>query len=390
MRNIHLKRGKTGPIRAGHPWVFAGSVDKISGHGTEDVVQVLGDRGDRLGIGLWSANSTIRVRMLGDLEDFDAAGLRTRIDEAQGRRVRQGITARTEVYRCVNSEGDGLPGLSVDCFGPNLVTFIASTLPMFERRAEIATALGSIFAGAAILERPAPESIARLEGFEPVERWHTDALADPVTVLEHGVRHVIDPAAMQKTGHYADMRDERRWVGEMASGRSMLDAYCYTGGFGLQAMAGGAERVVAVDSSRHAIEGVLANAAANEFEIATHVGDVGDFLRSAFDRGERFDIVVLDPPKLAPRKQHVSKALKVYEAIAVQAARIVNPGGMLCIGSCSEAIGAPDLERVFTSVTERVGRATRVVRTAGQPGDHPYPAAMSEGRYLTFMACLLD
>lgn len=393
MLEIHLQRGKSRPIQAGHPWVFSGSIDRVEGSGDADVVEVYGDRGDRLGLGLYSPSSSIRVRMLGDIHQFDETTLRHRIEAALERRRRLGVTARTEIFRVVNSEGDGLPGLSIDLFGDELVTFQPSTRPMFARRDEVAATLQALFPAAAVLERPAPDAIARLEGFAPTEKWHTTPRTEPVVASENGVKHVIDLSehgAMQKTGHYADMREHRRWIGELAHGRRVLDAYSYTGGFALQSAARGATRVVAVDSSAAAVAGVKANAAENGFEIETHISDTGDYLRSAFDRGERFDIVVLDPPKLAPRKQHVKKALKVYESIAVQAARLVDAGGLLAIGSCSEAIGVDDIARVFSAVTERLGRPTRVILTGGPPVDHPYPAAMPEGRYLTFVAAALD
>ena len=390
MRQVHLKRGKAGPVRAGHPWVFSGSIARVDGDDASDVVTVVADRGDRLGVGLWSGSSSIRVRMLGDIHHFDDGQLSARLEHAVKRRASLRITEGTEVYRLVNSEGDGLPGLSVDVFGDGLVTFLASTLPMFNRRNEIAAALRARFPNAAVLERPAASAIANLEGFSASEQWHTDALTEPIEVLEHGVKYAIDPKAMQKTGHYADMREQRRWVGALSSGRRVLDAYSYTGGFALHAALGGASRVVAVDSSGPAIEGVRRNAAANSVDVEAHASDTGDYLRSAFDRGERFDIVVLDPPKLAPRRKHVAKALKVYESLAVQAGRLVDAGGLLCIGSCSEAIGAEELGRVFSAVTARLSRPTHVVHVGGQPADHPYPAAMPEGRYLTFVCCTLD
>lgn len=393
MRTVHLKRGKSGPIKAGHPWVFSGSIHRVDGEHDGDVVQVVGDRGDRLGLGLYSENSSIRVRMLGDISDFNDTILNARLAAALRRRETLGVSALSDVYRVVNSEGDDLPGLSVDRFGENLITFLPSTLPMFRRREQIARALADLFVGAAVLERPAPPAIANLEGFTPVETWHGQPPSAPVICSEDGVRYVIDtsePGAMQKTGHYADMREHRVWIGELAAGRRVLDAYSYTGGFALHSAVMGATRVVAVDSSPSAIAGVQANASENAVTIETHVSDTGDYLRSAFDRGERFDIVVLDPPKLAPRRKHVGKAMKVYEAIAVQAARLVDAHGVLAIGSCSEAIGPDELGRVFASVTQRLGRATHVVKTGGPPADHPYPAAMPEGRYLTFVAAALD
>jgi 23S rRNA (cytosine1962-C5)-methyltransferase len=204
------------------------------------------------------------------------------------------------------------------------------------------------------------------------------------------VRFGIDTAQFQKTGHFADMRPHRRWIAQLARGKSVLDAYSYTGGFGLYAACAGATRVVSVDSSAQATARVTLNAALNEVSDRVEVvtSKVDDYLRSAYDKGQRFDIIVLDPPKLAPSRQAAAKALKVYDALVIQASRLLTPDGLLCVTSCSEAIGLSELERVMGACAERTGRVFDAVYVGAQGVDHPWPASMPEGRYATFLGCV--
>lgn len=396
---ITLKPGKARPVRAGHPWIFSGAIDAVRG----DVralpcVQVHDDQGQPLGAGLYSPSSQIRVRMLhaapaDHAGQLDAPFFVQALTRLRRRRALFGLPAAdTTAYRLVNSEGDGLPGLCVDVFGP-LIVFQISTWPMSLLREAIVAALREVFKeveGLAIRETGAPAGIAKIEGFEPEERWWGDAAPERVVFVEHGVRFSIDTAQFQKTGHFADMRPHRRWVAELARGKSVLDAYSYTGGFGLFAARAGAARVVSVDSSAPAIARVLENAALNEVtdRVTGVVAKVDDYLRSAYDKGVRFDIIVLDPPKLAPSRAAAAKALKVYEALVIQAARILEPDGLLCVTSCSEAIGLTELERVMGACAERTGRVFDAVYVGAQGTDHPWPASMPEGRYATFLGCV--
>ncbi len=390
MGKVTLKKGKNGPITAGHPWVFSGAIADHQDDG-HDVVDVFGSDGTRLGTGLLSPASSIRVRMMSfDPPEgrLDREVLAEHLREVRERRRRYGLGSdATTVYRLHNSEGDGIGGLMVDVLGPELVTFQLTTKPLADRRLEVVAALADVFPEAAILEVPAPEHIARLEGFDPTDGWHGEARPDVVQVLESGIAFEIATDSVQKTGHYADMRPHRQWIESVSAGRRVFDGYCYTGAFGLYAARGGASEVVGVDSSRSAVACARRNAEVNGFDAVTFdVAKADDALRSAYDRGSRFGVVVLDPPKLAPSRKHTKKALKVYESLAVQAARVVEHDGILALGSCSEAIGIAELERTLSAVAVRTARSVRVVYSGTQGADHPYPAAMPEGRYLSFVA----
>jgi 23S rRNA (cytosine1962-C5)-methyltransferase len=397
MPTVILKSNKARPIAAGHPWIFSGAIARIDGEKSlKDVVEVRDESGAHLGWGLYSPQSQIRVRMLRTPKDFtgivDARFFADQLGDARRRRRMLGLPGeQTTGFRLVNSEGDGLPGLIVDVFA-ELVVFQLTTLPMVHHRDAIVSGIRSAFEDVAdlkILEASAPLKIAGLEGFVPNEGWHGAAATEDVWFKEDGVLFGIDPTKFQKTGHFADMRIHRRWVGELSRDRRVLDAYSYTGGFGLQAAAGGARQVICVDSSAAAIETVAKNAGRNGFDQVEAVqSKVDDYLRSAYDRGVRFDVIVLDPPKLAPTKSAVVKALKVYESLCVQALRLLEPGGILCVGSCSEAIGLFELERTLGACTARLERPLSVVYHGAQSPDHPYPAAMTEGHYLTFVAAM--
>jgi len=266
-----------------------------------------------------------------------------------------------------------------------VLTVQITTAPMFRRFAVIAEALRRVFPSHHVLRIPPPEFVATKERFSVEFGWEGAAGPDEVEVNEGQVKFVIPTDRMQKTGHYADMRIHREWVSRISKNKRVLDAYSYSGGFGLHAAAGGAAEVVCVDSSADACDAVRRNAQINEFEIHAQQSKVDDFLRSSFDRGARFDVVILDPPKLAPSKKHTTGALRLYESLAIQAVRIIEEG-VLCVGSCSEAIGLFELERVMSNVQARTGRRLSTIYVGTQSPDHPYPTSMQEGRYLTFLA----
>lgn len=356
-----------------------------------DLVQVFDDNKTLIGWGLYSEHSDIRVRMvrgassgrLGDAE-FQAAILKA-VERRKGLAL---PSPKTNVFRLINSEGDGLPGLIIDVLGTTLSVQV-TTAPMARRLEAIVQALTSIFPNSAILSVPAPPAILEHEKFEASSGWLRGE-SDAIEILESGVRFSIDPNTIQKTGHYADMRIHREWFASISSGETVLDAYSYTGGFGLHAALAGAKEVVCVDSSRDALERAQINAGLNEAPVTCVVSKVDDFLRSSFDKGSSWSRIVLDPPKLAPSRKHADKALKVYESLAVQAMRVLKPGGVMAMGSCSEALGVVEIERVVTSAAARVGRSASTIYLGTQSPDHPYPPAMPEGRYLTFWAGSFD
>jgi len=388
--SITLRRGRSKPIFLGHPWVFSGAIAAAELTGS-DLVQVFDDNQTSIGWGLYSEHSDIRVRMVrgSDSGRLGRAEFESALLRALERRRALGLpNPKTNVFRLVNSEGDGLPGLIVDVLGSTLSVQV-TTAPMARRLEAITEALATVFPNSTILAVPAPPAILELEKFEPSTGWLRGE-AEGIDIVEGGVRFSIDPKSIQKTGHYADMRIHRQWFASIASGESILDAYSYTGGFGLHAAVAGAREVVCIDSSRDALERAKINADLNQVAVSCVVSKVDDFLRSSFDKGKLWSRIVLDPPKLAPSRKHADKALKVYESLAVQALRVLEPGGVMAIGSCSEAIGLAEIERIVASAVARVGRSGATIYLGTQSPDHPYPPAMPEARYLTFWAGSFD
>jgi 23S rRNA (cytosine1962-C5)-methyltransferase len=393
---VVLKRKSVAAIRGGHPWIFSGAIQKTIDVDDESAQVLIRDAdGGVLGHGLYSPQSQIRVRMYErtdaeQLEALTAAFFAKKIAAARKRRERFGLPSQeTTGYRVVNSEGDGLPGLVVDRW-EDLLVFQLTTLALVRHREVLIEGLREVFSDVgqlALMEAEAPVAMAQREGFSARGGWVGEHRPETVEFRELDLHYSIGTGEFQKTGHYADMRPHREWFSRTSEGRRIFDGFCYTGAFGLLAAKRGAARVVCVDSSARAIEAVERNAERNGLEqVEARRGKVDDALRSAFDRGERFDGVVLDPPKLAPRRKHVAGALKVYESLVIQAARLLEPGGLLALGSCSEAIGPEELERVLSSCASRLGRAASVVYLGTQPPDHPVVAGMREGRYLTFLA----
>ncbi len=406
--SIKIDRKAAERVMQGHPWIFADSIVQCKGHmPLATLVKVLDEDEQALGFALYSQQSKIRARVLtlqGELPEEGAKELSVEdftslLLASYNRRHLLGFSQQKlppfhrtdahESYRLVNSEGDGIPGLTIDVLGELIVVQI-TTMPLHRMRDTIFTALCGLFPEHGILDIPAPDKIMELEGFEHERCWRSEHRPERVEVNESGVLFELVTEEFQKTGHYADMRPHREWIAARSKGASVLDAYSYTGGFGLHAASKGAARVMCVDSSAQATSRVLANAKLNHFEqVQIETSRVDRYLDACIERGQRFDITVLDPPKLAPNRSSAHKALKVYESLCVQGLKVTERGGLFCITSCSEAIGEKALLKVLSKSAAEVGCSPFVVYTGAQAADHPWPAGMSEGRYATFVAAVL-
>lgn len=398
---IILSKGEDRTIRAGHPWVFANMIETTRGHMPHaTIVEVLDHDNAHVGHGLYSASSQIRVRMLSPglpvpappESLLDAAFFAHVLGLCHARRVMLGLanaspaTCDESSYRLVNSEGDGIPGLLIDVLAGMVVVQI-TTAPIHRSRDAVFEALASMFPEHGLLDIPAPANIMELEGFLVERTWRSDVHPERLELHEGEVRFEVLTDEFQKTGHYADMRPHREWVGRMARGKRVLDAYSYTGGFGLHAASQGATEVVCVDSSASVVSRVEVNAKLNGFEqVKAVTSKIEAFLSDAKEQGQRFDITVLDPPKLAPNRRTAHRAIKVYESLCMHAIEVTEPGGLLCITSCSEAIGEKELLKVLGSCVSELGRSLFVSYVGAQAPDHPWPAAMREGHYATFIA----
>ena len=375
---------------AGHPWVYAQAIGRLEGSPEAgDVVEVVDPEGRFQGRGFWSPGSAIPVRLLTRRPDepLDEALLETRVAAAAARRARLlGLpSADTDGFRLVHAEGDALPGLVADRYGD---TACAQLLTHGTKRREEAVfdALAALPGIERVIEVAAGEA-QRREGIEAATRVVRGAAAEPVELVfrERGFRFRVPLGLAQKTGYYFDQRENRGRVEELARGRSVLDACTYLGGFALAAARGGARSVVAVDRAEGVLAAARVIAEENGFgdAIAWRTGDVRRDLGRWADAGERWELVVLDPPKLAPTLRHVERARSAYEGLNAAALRLVAPGGVLATCSCSAALGPEELLRIVAVAARRVGRRVDVLAIGGQAPDHPTPAAFPEGRYLT-------
>ena len=387
MASVVLKPGHVQPVWAGHPWVFAQAVERIEGGAQGgDEVEVKDARGNFLGRGLYSPGSAIPVRIFTRERDrrVDAKLLGARLEAAIERRRALGLpSAETNAVRLVHAEGDELPGLVVDQLG-DVLSVQFGTLGMKRRETPILDALERLVSPRAIVDRTS-ERAAKSEGFtagQGVVRG--DSTLSHFEVSERGLRFRIPLELGQKTGFYVDQRDLRARAAELSVGRRVLDTYAFVGTFALGAARAGATEVLAVDQSALALT-VAADAAilnGLEGKVRFECEDSVVALDRAGKHGG-YDLVICDPPKLAPTRAARARALGMMRRLAGQAARATRPGGLLVLCSCSAAIGLPELTRALSLGSTDVGLRAIVLERFFQGADHPVPAAFPEGLYLT-------
>lgn len=390
MATVHLARGRVQPVWAGHPWVYAQAIERVEGAPAPgDVVDVLDPEGRHHGRGYWSPRSAIPVRIATrDPHDpLDGPSIGRKIEAARALRKRFHLpSADTTGYRLVHAEGDGLPGLVVDVLGDTAVVQLLS-IGMKRREDEVFAHVARV-AGVETVIEVASEKTAAIEGYVAETRVVRGPERASLELLERGLSFEVPGAITQKTGFYFDQRDNRAMVEGLAPGMRVLDLYTFVGAFALFAARGGAEAVVAVDSAVAAI--TVGARLAHRHGLASRVSferaDAKDEMERLHRRHETFDLVILDPPKLAPTAKSLDKARMLYRKLNADAARLVVPGGFLLSCSCSGAMELSDFKRTAVMGARDAHRDLVLVRTGEQGADHPSPAAFPEGRYLK--ACL--
>jgi 23S rRNA (cytosine1962-C5)-methyltransferase len=389
---ITLKPGHIQPVWAGHPWVFAQAVARVDGQPEPgDEVVVYDTKGEPLGRGLYSPDSAIQVRLYTRdvARAIDAAFFEARIARALERRRALGLPgADTSGFRAVHAEGDGLPGLVVDVLGDALCVQWG-TVGLARRAASLFDVLERALSPRAIVERTS-HKIARQEGFAAqggVQRG--DRSLGSFRFVERDLAYEIPLALAQKTGFYFDQRPLRARVEALSRGRRVLDAYCYVGSIALGAARGGASEVVAVDTSGPALE--VAARLARQNGLAHKVRYVEADALAALERAPgAFDLVICDPPKLAPNRSAAVKAMNNMRRLCAAACRALSDGGWLVLSSCSAALGHTDLARALALGARDVGREVIVLERLFQGADHPVPAAFPEGLYLSSIIAVVD
>jgi 23S rRNA (cytosine1962-C5)-methyltransferase len=382
---VVLKPGREKALLRRHPWIFSGAIAQVIGEpDLGDTVEVCNHRGVSLAVGAYSPESQIRVRVWDWKPDFDPASffidrISTAIEYRNALPVQSGNLAR----RLVHAESDGLPGLVVDQYGGTLVVQILSAGP--ERwRDIILDALVKTTGVEDIYER-SDVDVRRLEGLpNRIGKLHGNP-PDQVVIEEEGLKFEVNIGSGHKTGFYLDQRANRLWVRALAKGKDVLDCFCYTGGFSVNAIMGGAETVTAVDASSEALVGLQKNWALNQLPVQPLTcvqADIFQQLRRYRDQARAFDLIVLDPPKFAPTIAQVKKAARGYKDINLLALKLLRPGGYLVTFSCSGGVDAALFQKIVADAALDAGVTVRIVANLAQSPDHPVALNFPEGAYL--------
>ncbi|MBI4193690.1 MAG: class I SAM-dependent methyltransferase [Betaproteobacteria bacterium] len=389
MHKLILRPGRERSLKRRHPWIFSGAVGRVDGEpGRGDTVEVRSSGGEFLAVAAYSPSSQIRARVWDWKERaIDAGFFRERILRASKLRSALLESGMTDAVRLVHGESDGLPGVTADRYRDIVVLQLTSAGA--ERwRAEITDALLQASGAATVWDRSDTE-VRALEGMEPrTGLLHGAPLPETLILHEHDLSFRVEIERGHKTGFYLDQRDNRLRLRAMASGCEVLDCFCYSGGFALNALAGGARAVTAVDSSGAALELARANAESNRLPAAEWVeGDVFQVLRRFRDQGRVFDRVVLDPPKFAPTGAQAERAARAYKDINLLAFKLLRPGGALMTFSCSGGISADLFQKIVAGAALDAGVDARIADWLHAAADHPVTLNFPEGEYLKGLLC---
>ena len=385
MKTIRLKDGKERSLLRRHPWIFDSAIAKGGGDPGE-TVRVESHAGQFLAWAAFSPASKIRARAwsFDEGQRIDAAFLAATCERAV--RARKRFDIRSDSMRLVHGESDGLPGLIVDRYGDTLVAqFLSAGVERW--KPQLADALLKETGLARLYER-SDTSSRSLEGLAPASGWLRGEGPTELTIRENDWTLTVDIAGGHKTGFYLDQRDSRRKFSEYARRlqfQRVLNCYCYTGGFTVAALAGGAAHVTSIDSSGPALERARAHVALNGFDAARADfldADVNASLRRFIEEGRTFDAIVLDPPKLAPTAAHADRAARAYKDINRLALKLLEPGGVLFTYSCSGGISADLFHKIVASAGADAGVDGYIGERLGGAPDHPMTLAFPEGEYL--------
>jgi 23S rRNA (cytosine1962-C5)-methyltransferase len=391
MVSIVLKPGREKSLLRHHPWIFSGAIERVEGDpGPGETVEILTGERDCLGIGAYSPHSQIRVRVWTFQADqsIDVSYFLARLDKAVQSRAEY-LTANESACRMVNAESDGIPGLVVDKYGNFLVCqFLSAGSEQWKE--EIILELRRLLSPAGIYERSDVE--VRLKEGLPLRTGTLWGESPPelLRIEEGPCRFLVDIRRGHKTGFYLDQRDNRQGLADYAHGRSVLNCFAYTGGFGIWALRGGAEDVVNVESASSALDLSGRHVAINGFDPrkVDHLqGDVFQVLREFRNLDRRFDLIILDPPKFVDSRIQMLKGTRGYKDINLLALKLLKPGGILFTFSCSGLV-APDLfQKIVADAALDAGREARILRTLTQAADHAPSLNFPEGAYLKGLVC---
>ena len=383
-KSLYLRRGKEDSLKRFHPWIFSGAVHHIEGEPEEgEVVRVFTADGSFIAVGHWQIGS-IAVRVL-DFEDrnIDADYWVERLKVAVDMRRSIGLFGRSDndTYRLVHGEGDCLPGLVVDVYGKTAV-MQAHSVGMHMSRHDIAAAIVAATEGMVENVYYKSETTLPFKADLGQENGFILGGSDENIAIENGLKFHIDWLRGQKTGFFVDQRDNRSLLEQYSKGRSVLNMFCYTGGFSVYAMRGGAKLVHSVDSSAKAIDLTNNNIALNFPSDNRHEAFAEDAFKYLDAMGGNYDLIILDPPAFAKHRDALRQALKGYARLNAKAFEKIKPGGILFTFSCSQVVSKDHFRTAVFTAAAQSGRRVRILHQLHQPADHPINIYHPEGEYL--------
>lgn len=391
MVDVILKKGKEKAVLQRHPWVFSGAVERIKGKPADgDIIRLVDAKGDFLALGFYNGQSRVAVRLLewNEAQEVDDNWFRQKVATAVAARTAL-LDENTNTCRLIFSEADYLPGLIVDKYADHLAvqvltSGIQNVLPVIIDELQTLLNPHSIF----------DKSDASSRAHEGLETTNTVLAGNQppeyVEVKENGIVYHVNIAEGQKSGFYCDQRDNRSIVAAHAKGKRVLDCFCYSGGFTLNALQQGATEVMSVDSSALAIETLKDNIKLNGLDTAKHIAvqsDVNKQLRKLREDEELFDIIVLDPPKYAPSRSALDRASRAYKDLNRLGMLLLNSGGLLATYSCSGAMDMDTFKQVLAWAALDAGKQVQFIHQFCQPEDHPVRSSFPEGEYLKGLLC---
>lgn len=392
MIQVNLAKGKEKPVKHHHSWVFSGAIAKVIGQANNgDIVRVNDNNGQFLAYGYYNQASKITVRLLSwsETETINEDWWFQKIKKSIERR-KEGIDFNsTDSYRLIFSEADELPGLIVDKFQDYLVCQFL-TLGIDQRKQIIIDALVKILQPKGIYERS--DAAARtLEGIAVSNGLLYGTIPnEPILIKENNLHFLVDVNEGQKSGYFLDQRENRAYLANFAKGKTVLDCFSYSGGFSLYAKNAGAKNVTSVDSSALAMETLKANYESNQMAFAPAqliVADVFQYLRNANTENLHWDLIILDPPKLAPSRKSLPRAERAYKDLNMQALKLMKEGDLLATFSCSGSLTLDHFKQILAWAAVDAGKELQFIHEFGQPIDHPVRSAFPESFYLKGLLC---
>ena len=382
MKKLYLKRGKEESLLRFHPWVFSGAIAQADDDLKDgDLVRVLTNHGDFIAVGHFQMGS-IAVRILSFRDvDIDADFWASRL--ASALKVRQSIgiadNPKNNTYRLVHGEGDNLPGLIIDVYDRTAV-MQAHSIGMHLQRKQIAEQLVKVMGSR--IDNVYYKSETTLPFMDDMENGFVYGGSEDNVALENGLKFCVDWLRGQKTGFFVDQRDNRSLLERYSAGKSVLNMFCYTGGFSVYAMRGGAKLVHSVDSSAKAIELTNRNIALNFEGDNRHEAFCEDAFKYLEQAGNNYDLIILDPPAFAKHRGALHNALKGYTRLNNKAFQKIQPGGILFTFSCSQVVTKDHFRNAVFTAAAQAGRKVRILHQLHQPADHPINIYHPEGEYL--------